>query len=1170
MDRFVSLHNHTCYSLMNSLIKPKELLERAKELGQPAVAVTDTGSLFAGWDALKAARKMGVKLIIGCELFFSDDLADEDGHLMQIILIAKNHQGYQNLLLAHKLAYDNSVIRRKKVMPRLDWNILQRCNQGLIALTGGGGGILSHYINTRRAEEAKQRAARLKEIFGDNLALEVQPNAMVRHASPFNDYEDQRLVNRKLIQFGKELDIKVIAACNAHYLSPDKQEAHNVQLSIGSRMPVKFRARLRYTVPDFYLKTREEVLKFLTRYHPEEAEQICDNTLILAEMCEEPDWIEPKYSNPSGQELPTFPVPNQSDYPQFKSWLSTQSPEIQGKPEDVSYLRFRVFKGLKEKGKLQDSEYLERVEKELDVFEYKNASSYMLIVMDYVEWAKNNDVLVGPGRGSAGGSLVAYLIGIHEADSIKYGLIFERFYNKFKKDFSDIDVDFSQKGKPKVEQYIIDKYGDSFCAKISNYLTLTPKPYARAISKAFLYGGDRSSALEIGDLIAESIPDEYNKVTSALEGAPLFKEFSEQAEYSHLRKFAPDLQGLPTNLATHAGGMVIGERPLHTFVSVRKTKENDYAVELEKDRTEEAGLVKMDILGLSTLDIIDDTLKIIQAVGKPLPEIPWDYDRNDKATYDLISSGDTFGVFQFGKSATTQQLCVKVQPRNMEDLAVITAMARPGFPKESVDDFIKAREEGLQVDLLHSSLNALQKTHGFVLFDEILLELAKDVAGWDYAKADRLRKFVKSKGKNPEKDKKLREDFIQSTIQNGIDPEMATRIWDEVLSVLGSYAFNKSHAIMYSFISYQTAYLKAHYPLEFMTANLIHEDESGAKVATANIVKIKRELRHQGIKIIPPDVNKSFKAYKVLDNQTLMTGFRSLKYMGKDAIPDILEKRPFSSFEDFMSRIDNKKVKVPSIQSLAASGALDSFGLSRKQIFLYAKDYRQKLQAWEKRKTQEPFHYPWPEDIGEWSLSEKYAMEMYYLGEGFSCGFKEAYQGFFDNWALDFSKLPDLFPDPGDEKVKFDIPQSKGIVEGVITDYFEFKVKNEESKIFGEIMAKMSLEDIFGNVITMTLFPDGVEEFKSRLRALTKNKAPLDVGTAVHVVAQAQWYQGEISLVFEDLIAASPLPSKPQDLKHKKVSMRVSRIKKKKTNKVNPDKLADQIESELILEGKSD
>jgi DNA polymerase-3 subunit alpha len=1159
---------------MNSVIKPAELFSKVKELGQPAVAVTDYGTMAGAWDSLKASKKTGVKLLMGCNFNFVDDLSTP-GKSRHLILIAKNYEGYKNLLKASKLANDNYIVAFKKVVPRIDWNTLAECSEGLICTTAGSGGILGQLINTRKAKEAKVQAQRLKEIFGDSLAFEIQPHAMLRNASPYNDYEDQRLVNNRLVKFGDELGVKVVPATGAHYLSKDQWEMHDALLSIGSGMPARARARLKFNVNDFFVKTRDQVATFLRRYYKERAEEFCDNTLFFSDMCEDPKWIDPKYSNPSGKELPEFPVHDQDDYVQFRNWFAAKSVDPNSDikiemPEDVAYMRYWCLNEFAKKvpaGKEQ--QYMEALKEEFDVIEFHGFSSYMLIVADYIQFCKKNLIPVGPGRGSVGGSLIAFLMGIHQADPIKYDLIFARFHNKSKTSFPDIDTDFAPSGRPKVQQYIIDKYGEDKVAHVSNLNTMTPKVYARDIARAFEYGGNRSAAAEVGANIADAIPSEIKTVHSALERAPLFEEYAKNERYSELKKFA-DLGGIERAWSTHAGGLVISKRPLAEFVPVRRDKEGNVAIEYEKNRAEDNGLVKMDTLGLETLDIIRNTYHIIEMTGKELPPIVPDYDEYDQITYDLISRGDTLCVFQLGTSAGTIDLCKRVAPKCIEDISIINSLARPSA-RDIRQKFIATKDGKKDVEILHPALNrAFRPTYGFGLYEECLMYLAQDVAGWTLHEADGLRKLTKEKGKNPKKAAKLKQDFIDGSMPI-VGMDMGTKIWDEVVDKFQGYGFNHSHSILYSFISYHTAYLKAHFPLEFMVANLMSEVDSNAKVSGDNINKIKNEIRRSGVKIQPPNINSSGKSYKIVDNNTLLTGLNSLKYMGKDAIPEILKHRPFSSFNDMLSKVDGRKLRVTAIYAMASSGCMDDFGLTRKQIYLYASDYKKKLQTWKKKNTEDPFVYPWPDDIGEWTLAEKYAMENYYLGEGLCCGINDAYPGFFDELAIDLSTLPDIFPEPGSSNEKYFIHANIGVVEGVIKNIFEFKVRKETSKIFGQTMAKVELEDPLGHTVSMTIFPGGLELFRERLRILTRGKAEFEPGIAIHCAASINWYEGEASLIFENLKNAAPIPPRPKDLKPRKVSMRIAKKKKKeKVSKLDPLKFLEEIEDELIEEGHSD
>lgn len=1621
MKDYCSLHNHTTFSIMDSLIKSSEIFKKAKELGQSAIAITDHGTLAAAHDSLKYSREAGVKLLMGCEFYFVDDVSQENNKLRHIILIAKNAIGYKNLLHLSKEGFSHNIQMFKKVIPRIDWKLLESHSEGVICTTACGGGIISQLINTRKLDEAKIQTKRLKDIFGNNLGLEIQPHGMRRVANLYKDYEDQNFTNHQLIKLGKELDIKVVAATDAHYLTPDQHSAHDVLLAIGSGQPITSGNRLKY-IPEFHVKSREEVYNFFANRYPDQADEFCDNSLYFSDLCEIPNWIDPKFSNSSGKELPEFPVKNQLDYQTFKNWQKDQSEKIQSLPDDAAYLRYwcdRDFNRLLPYVTDKRSEYLARLDEEYDVIEYHGFSSYMLIVADFINHCKTNNVSVGAGRGclaggtkvltingfkqldqiiigdqvythtgkvkpvietfkydvskeelievrtensfdpiimtsdhkvfasksvetdryksyrnnsrclnnikrwenlippswipiselkendyiytttpqstiknieridlasyvqenikiydnyleqtipcdnklsirylykitgisrnclkfikkngfkpisngikmtrhikaceklskflgydvsvwakntnveiykltrfldldeefiyilgrwtgdgwwrntkgiynigiafhssdesinrienffikhgfktyrcyhktkkliqlmvvgkliyslfkslfkdykstsntkhfpeffrnlspnlsrqlllglihsdghiserynidstsirlinevkevllylgiassvhtrkswlrgvykckqsykirfnkiafnsifiksgyyskitslkpikndyvydinidedhsyltsnyvvhnSVGGSLIAYLLNIHIADPIKYGLIFARFHNKEKQAYPDIDSDFESAGKTFVQNYIRNKYGEENFAHVSNIMMMKPKGYAKDISRAFVYGGNQKAAVEVGIAISDTIPQEINDTCSlekAIEQAPLFGEYADKEKYKELKLYAKDLNSLPKAWSTHAGGVVIGKRPLVEIVPLRRDKDNEVAIEYEKERVEANGLVKMDILGLSTLDIVKTTHKIIKETGKTPPPKQLDYDLNDKKTYDLISEGKTLCVFQLGESAATIDLCKKIQPKCIEDLAQINTLARPQA-KELRQDFIDARNDGKKIELLHPSLEkAFLPTWGFPIYEECLMEVGRDVAGWNLNEADRLRKLTKDKGKNPEKIAKWRLEFIDDAVRNkNIDREMATRIWDEIIDKFQGYAFNHSHAILYSFLGYETAYLKAYFPLEFLTANLMSEVSSNAKKAKDNILQIKNEIRKMNVKIIPPDLNTSEMSYKIVNQNTLMTGLDSLKYIGKDAIPEILAKRPFISFEDFLSRTNSSKVKAPAIQALAASGSLDNFGMTRKAMYLYASDYKKKLQVWLKKKKKEEgatFNYPWPTEKDDWNIPQKYAMEMYYLGEGLSGNKFQVYAGFFNSTALKFNQLAAKFPDPGDSNEHGFLPPFQAEVKS----FFEFKVKKEDSKSFGKPMAKVLLEDPWGTPMMMTVFPKQWPILKERIKLLTGGKIELQSGIAIYARGSLNWYEGDISIIFEDLLSCAPPPAMPPELKAQKISMRTTRNPKASDiQDKDADGVLEMIEDEMIEDGFS-
>lgn len=794
MTDFVSLHNQTYFSILDSIVSPKALFGKAKELGQKAVAITDHGTLASAWDAWKISKDAGVKLIIGCECYFQDDASNIENKFRHIVLIATNAIGYRNLLTLNKKGFDQNILTGKRVYSVLDWKLLEKYSEGLICLTACGNGIVSQLLMKGQFDEAEKTLLRLKNIFGDKLGIEVQPNNMKRGSNNYNDEIDQQFLNKRLIDFGKKHNIRVVAACNTHYLNKEDSDVHDVFLAIGSHQPKHSNFRLKYNVPEFYLKSGDEVKSFFTRNYGEEfAQQMCDNSVYFADMCEVPEWIDPKFSNPSGKELPIFPVKDELDYNDFCQWKNLQKEDIQKIDEDRLYLRYKCEKQLPLRLKnLTDeklAEYNERIAEELDVLEFHGFSSYMLIVADYIDWARKNGISVGEGRGSVGGSLIAFLLGIHQADPIKYGLIFARFHNKEKSSFPDIDTDFAPSGREKVQNYLRNKYGEDHVAHVSNVNTITPKVYVRDIARACELGGSRETAIRIGNEVADCIPSEIHSIDDAYEHVPLFAEYCKK--YPEFITYK-EICGKYRAWSTHAGGIIISARPLTGLVPLRKDKDGSLALEYDKEKAEENGLVKMDTLGLSTLDIIGQTITLIKESGKPLPPEPLNYDDYDQSTYDLISKGDTFGVFQLGTSGGTIDLCRRIKPQSVNDISYVNSLARPSA-RDMRNDFIETKDGKRKFALLHPNLGrAFNETYGFGLYEESLMYLAQDIAGWSLHSADRLRKLTKEKGKNPKKVQQWRTEFIDDAVKNNVNEEIAKRIWDEVVSNFSGYGFNKS------------------------------------------------------------------------------------------------------------------------------------------------------------------------------------------------------------------------------------------------------------------------------------------------------------------------------------------------------------------------------------------
>lgn len=1164
MTDFVSLHNQTDFSILDSIISPKALFNRAKELGQSAVAITDHGTLASAWDALKASRDTGVKLIMGCECYFLNDAVQSEDKFRHIVLLAKNAIGYRNLLTINKMGFDQGHFLGKRVYPIVDWKLLEKYSEGLICLTACGNGIVSQLLSNGKFEEAEATILRLKGLFGSNLGLEIQPNNMQRGSNIFNDKIDQGFLNRQLINLGKKHDIRVVPACNAHYLKKEDHSTHDVILAIGSHQPIYSNFRLKYTVPEFYLKSGDEVKTFFTRNWGEVyAEELCANTMYFANLCEKPDWIDPKFSNPSGKELPIFPVKDELDYVDFCEWSNRQSEDIQKLEDDKRFLRYhceKVFdtriKGLNAENRAQ---YEQRLLEELDVIEFHGFSSYMLIVADFINWARKHDIAVGDGRGSVGGSLIGFLLGIHQADPIKYNLIFARFHNKEKSSFPDIDTDFAPSGRARVQAYLRQKYGEDHVAHVSNVNTITPKVYVRDISRSCELGGSKEAATKIGNDVADCIPSDIHSIDDAFTKVPLFAEYCKK--YPEFLKYK-DICGKYRAWSTHAGGIIISARPLTGLVPLRKDKDGTLAVEYDKEKSEENGLVKMDTLGLSTLDIIGETIRIIKERGKVVPPEPLDYEIYDQKAYDVITKGDTFCVFQLGTSGGTIDLCRRIKPKSINDLANINALARPSA-RDMRNDFIKTRDGEKPMTLLHPKLGrAFNSTYGFGLYEECLMYLAQDVAGWTLHSADRLRKLTKEKGKNPKKAQAWRSEFINDAVKNGVNEAIAQRIWDEVVDKFQGYGFNVSHAVLYSMTGYKTAYLKAHYPVEFLLANLMAEVKSNTPDARSNIEKIKTELKSHKVKILPPDVNSSQLTYTISDSDKLLTGLDALKFVGDDAIKDIIEKRPFKNFFDFMSRVDSRKVRANSIQALAAAGAMDSFNIPRKIIYLYCSDYRKKLQVWLKKHdpTTEEFVYPWPNE-SDWTKAELYALEQFYLGESFVCKSADAYGSFFKS----------------DHKVISDIKKAENKsklqpIRGIIRSFFEFKVKKETSKYYGKSMIKAIIEDKYGEQCTCTIFPDRWEQVQKRIKEIG-SKIEFDTGMALNFSGNVNVYEDDVGIILDNLYDLVGSPSLPADLKAKKINLKEAKAKlaQEAVEKLTEVKdLVEQIEDALYDEGLID
>ena len=1049
-SNFVSLHNHTeLGSPLDGMNNTHDLFVRAREVDHPAVAITDHGTMTAHFDAYKASQRTGVKMIPGMEAYFSDDLNEKKSH--HLVLLAKSEIGYKNLLRLNYLSYQNQVSGYMgKKTPRISWEHIEKYNKDVIALTACCNGLIAKTLITERDEDkAIEHIRRMNSIFRDRFFLELQPHAL--SAINKNGKEvNQVKLNESLLRLSHDMNIPYVITCDAHYRDREHAKYHDFMLAIKDKKAVDDPDRFRYGVQDMYLKTDEEILDFFGK---DIAETGMANSIKIMESCAEPHYIKPR-----GPMLPTFPVKEEEDYGAFKSWYNEIGSTI---PEDKAYLRYKCVQGFKEKYGDLDSddkeEHWDRVKMELSVLEDKDFSSYMLIVSDYINWAKQR-MPVGPARGSVAGSLVAYLTGITSIDPIEYGLIFERFHNNKKESFPDVDSDFSKPGL--VKEYIREKYGKDRVASISNWSTLSPKVAIKDIARSLRLGGDKSTAFKIANSITSIMPDVSN-LKEAINSSREFEKYMKK--YPEVHEYAEKLQNLTRNWSVHAAGVVIGDTPLYDKVPLRI--DGDLVVtQWEKTRCEEYGLIKMDLLGLKTLTVIDNTLKLICERTGELLTVEG-IDLKDSDTYDMIGRGRTCGMFQLESSLTP--FCIRIKPKNIEEISAINALGRPSCLPAQRKAYMR-RKVGLDpVTYRHPKLErALEKTYGISLYEESMMVIAQDCAGWDLNQADALRKITKLKGKDPDLVLRTEASFLKDCMEySGMTYKEAKDIWDKEIIPFGKYGFNKSHSVSYSHISFYTAWLKCHYPSEFMCSLLNSEDPNSDKTQ-----EYLDECNKMDINILPPDANKSGGNYKILDNNEIITGLSAVKGVGEKAILSIVENQPFSSFSEFITKNDSRTVGKIVIQSLAKSGALDSFERTRKDMHDNYQKYRTKAKdAIKKGKTIDEVVVP--EYDEEWDRKNILLYEREVLGRSISGNLHEVFSTFFTRGA-NIVSLSSVDKHEKGDKVR---------VEAIIKNKLkEFKIKNGRN--VGKKFAKYLIEDVNGNTCGMTVWADDYERYREVLK----------------------------------------------------------------------------------------
>jgi len=890
---FVHLHVHTQYSLLDGAIRIPDLLDKCHEFKMDAVAITDHGAMFGALDFYLKAKKAGIKPIIGCEFYIAPTHRTERKQVggtnaFHIVLLAMNYTGYKNLMkLASTAQFEGFYYK-----PRIDMEILAEHNEGLIALTACLHGHIPWLIKQNDMAAAEEKAREYLNIFGDRLYFELQENSI----------PEQKIVNQGLVSLGKKMGVKVVATNDCHYLNQDESHAHEVLLCIQTQRTINDPSRFRFSADEFFFKS-PELMNEMFAEHPE----AIATSVEIAERCNLEIELDNYY-------FPIFPVPE-----------SETLESMFGKAcRDGLAERFEAMRAAGTFSVEKERQYKERLEMEIGVIIEMGFSGYFLIVADFINWAHSRNIPVGPGRGSGAGSLAAYCMRITNIDPIPYGLIFERFLNIERKSMPDFDIDFCQDRRGEVIDYVRDKYGGAeHVAQIITYGTMKARGVIRDVGRAL------DIPFADVDKIAKLVPEQLGMtLQKALRDEPRLQDQADKdSKIDELLRVSKTLEGLARHTSTHAAGVVISPEPLVEYLPTFKGSNDETITQYDMKHTEMTGLIKFDFLGLKTLTVIDKAIKHIKTdigIDLDINTIPMD----DLKTFKLLCSGDGLGVFQL-ESSGMRELLVKMAPEQFSDLIALVALYRPG-PLDSgmVDTFVNTKHGRATANYpLPQIKSMLEETYGVIVYQEQVMKIANILASYSLGDADILRRAMGKK--QPEVMEKEKEKFMAGARDNKIDEKKAEAIFD-LMAKFAGYGFNKSHSAAYALIAYQTAFLKAHYPSQFMTA-LLSCDMSN----TDKVVVYINECREHDIQVLPPDINESMKDFAVFNDQ-IRFGLAAVKNVGDSAIDSIIEERgkdgPYSSLSDFCNRIDSRRVNSRVIESLIKSGCFDSLGHNRSQL----------------------------------------------------------------------------------------------------------------------------------------------------------------------------------------------------------------------------------------------
>ena len=1040
---FTHLHVHTEYSLLDGSSKIKELTARAKELGMDSLAITDHGVMYGVIDFYRAAKEVGIKPVLGCEVYvapgsrFDRENTGGEDRYYHLVLLAENDQGYKNLMKIVSKGFVEGFYYK----PRVDYEVLETYHEGVIALSACLAGEVQKYLARGMYEEAMRSAQRYEGIFGkNNFFLELQD-----HGLP-----EQKMVNQGLLRLSRDTGIELVATNDIHYTFAEDEKAHDILLCIQTGKKVADEDRMRYAGGQYYCKSEEE-MQALFPY----AREALENTHKIAERCN----VEIEFGV---TKLPKYEVPEG-----FDSW---------------TYLNHLCREGFKTRYPKDDGTLSRRLDYELDVIRTMGYVDYFLIVWDFINYARSKDIMVGPGRGSAAGSIVSYTLGITNIDPVRYNLLFERFLNPERVSMPDIDVDFCYERRQEVIDYVVEKYGKDQVVQIVTFGTLAAKGVVRDVGRVL----DLPYAM--CDSIAKMIPNDLGMtLDKAIAANPdLRKLYNEDAQVKYLIDMSKRLEGLPRHTSMHAAGVVIGSRSIDEFVPLSKAADGTITTQFTMTIIEELGLLKMDFLGLRTLTVIQNAVHLAEkdyGISIDIDHIDFD----DKRVLESIGTGRTEGVFQL-ESGGMKSFMKELKPENLEDIIAGISLYRPG-PMDFIPRYLKGKNDKSSITYECPQLEPiLSPTYGCIVYQEQVMQIVRDLAGYTMGRSDLVRRAM-SKKKTAVMEKE-RQNFVygneaegvKGCIANGIDEKTANHIYDEMID-FAKYAFNKSHAAAYAVVSYQTAYLKYYYPKEFMAALMSSVMENVSKFSEY-ILNCRRMMN---IAVLPPDINEGESGFSV-SGGGIRYGLSAIKSVGKPVVDAILEERAkngkFRTMEDFINRMTQREVNRRTLENFIKSGALDSLPGTRRQKMavgpaLLENEARERKNAFEGQlslfdiageEEKKEFEVVFP-DVGEYAKEELLAFEKDILGVYISGHPLDDYEAL---WRKNITATAaDFIVDEETEEavVKDGI---KAVIGGLVTG------KTVKTTRTGQLMAFITLEDLMGSV-EVIVFPRDYENNRDLL-----------------------------------------------------------------------------------------